>query len=86
MDEKELEEIKRHFDVVAEDLKKEISIVAEGHSTILQEIKESRKENEEAHHEMISMVKFSYAELDKRITTLEQEMTSMKNRLAQVER
>ena len=47
MDEKQVEEIKGHFDFVAKDLKKEISIVAEGHSTILQEIKEFHKGNNE---------------------------------------
>jgi len=44
MDGNQVQEIKRHFDVVAEGLRQEISIVAEGHEVIRREADEFRDE------------------------------------------
>ena len=64
-------EIKRHFGVVAEGLQGEIQQVAEGHEVIRNEIQSLREENEQAHKDIVAAIKFSYAELDQRIRTLE---------------
>ena len=63
IDEK-FEETKRHFEVIAEDLRTEIRQVAKGHKVIQNEIQTLREENEQAHREILSAIKFSYAELD----------------------
>jgi len=97
------EEIKRHFDVVAEDLKDEIKLVAEGYSLLNEKIDELRKENAEEHailnkrmgelrkenaeehQEILSAVKFSYAELDQRIVALEEKFADIEKRVSHLE-
>ncbi len=64
MNREEVEEIKRHFNVVAEGLEHKIQLVAEGHEVIRQEMREFREEVKEEFKEVKSMIKFSYAELD----------------------
>lgn len=59
-----VDEIKRHFDVVAEGLRGEVQQVAEGQEVIRNEIQLLRHENEQAHKDIASAIKFSYAELD----------------------
>lgn len=50
--------------VIAEGLRSEIRQVAEGHDVTRHDIQALRVENEAAHREIISAIKFSYAELD----------------------
>jgi len=110
VEDKTAEEIKRHFDVVAESLKDEIKLVAEGHSILDRKVdgldrkvdklrKENaeehagintridalRKENAEEHREILSAIKFSYAELDHRIVTLENKFTDVEKRVNRLE-
>ena len=85
MEKGEIEEIKRYFGVVAEGLRSEIRQVAEGHQVIRNEIQTLREENEQAHREILSAIKFSYAELDRRITTIESEVSSLKSRMERLE-
>jgi len=106
VEDKTAEEIKRHFDVVAESLKDEIKLVAEGHSIldrkidgldtkvdkldgridkVDRKIDEFRKENAEEHREILSAIKFSYAELDHRIVTLENKFTDVEKRVSRLE-
>jgi len=85
VEDKTAEEIKRHFDVVAESLKDEIKLVAEGHSILDRKIDEFRKENAEEHREILSAIKFSYAELDHRIVTLENKFTDVEKRVSRLE-
>ena len=56
MDDRVVEEIKRHFDVVAESLKGEIKLIAEGHvllnkkiDDLREDVDDFRKENAEEH-------------------------------------
>ena len=56
MEDRAVEEIKRHFDVVAESLKDEIKLIAEGHvllnktiGNLREDVDEFRKENAEEH-------------------------------------
>jgi len=85
MNNEQMEEIKRHFNVVAKGLRYEISIVAEGHDVIRNEIGEFRNEVKQEFKEIGALVKFSYAELDQRIRTLEQEVSRSKSRLDRLE-
>lgn len=55
MEKGEMEEIKRHVEVVAEGLRTEIHQVAEGHGAIREEIKHFREE-------VKAMIKCSYSE------------------------
>ena len=113
MEDKTAEEIKRHFDVVAESLKDEIKLVAEGHSILDRKmdgldrkvegldrkvegldrkvegldkkVDKFRKENAEEHREILSAIKFSYAELNHRIVTLENKFTDVEKRVNRLE-
>ncbi len=89
IDEK-FEDTRRHFGVVAEGLRSEIQQVAEGvvnlNEKFDREIASFREENELAHREILSAIKFSYAELDRRITTVESEVTSLRSRVERLER
>jgi len=139
VEDRAVEEIKRHFDVVAEGLKDEISLVAEGYSTLNEKMDELRKENAEEHavlnkrmdelrkenaeehavlnkridelhkqnaeehaglnkridelhkenaeehREILSAIKFSYAELDHRIAALEDKFTHIEKRVSRLE-
>jgi archaellum component FlaC len=85
MNNEQMEEIKRHFGVIAEGLRNEIRQVAEGHEVIRSEIRTLREENEQAHREILSAIKFSYAELDQRIRTLEESVSSLQSRMERLE-
>lgn len=79
------DEIMRHFDVVAERLESQIRLVAEGHHLIREELKAFRAEVAGEFSELRSMIKFSYAELDRRIRTLEGAVVSLADRVDRLE-
>jgi polyhydroxyalkanoate synthesis regulator phasin len=89
MDADTVEEIKRHFGIVAEDLRSEIRAVAEGQELLREQLtskidgleREIHSEFEEAK----AMIRFSYAELDRRIHTLETEVSDLRVRLERLE-
>ncbi len=146
MEDRAVEEIKRHFDVVAESLKDEIKLIAEGHvllnktigdlredidelrkenaqehailnrriddlrkenaeehallnrriddlrkenaeehAMLNQRIDDLRRENAEEHREILSAIKFSYAELDHRIVALEDKFADIEKRITRLE-
>lgn len=128
MEDRAVEEIKRHFDVVAESLKDDIKLVAEGHvllnktignlredvdefrkenaeehailnkridelrkenaeehAILNKRIDDLRKENAEEHREILSAIKFSYAELDHRIVALEDKFADIDKRVSRLE-
>jgi len=107
MESEVIEEIKRHFDVVAESLRGDIKVIAEGHTILNRKIDEFRdenekahqemrkemwhavkglsKENEKAHQEILSAIKFSYAELDRRLTILEDKYVNLNTRVKKIE-
>jgi uncharacterized protein YoxC len=84
------EEIIHQFHVISEDVISQVKLVAEGvmnlDEKITREMTQFRKENEQAHQEIKAMIKFSYAELDRRISTLEGELKELKHRVDQIER
>lgn len=89
MNHEQMEEIKRHFGVVAEGIEHTIQLVAEGVANLNEKFDRDmtslREENEQAHREILSAIKFSYAELEQRIRVLEGDFHALKSRLARLE-
>ena len=85
MDNAQMEEIKRHFRVVIEGLESNIQIVAEGISNVDEKLERIRQEFKEEFREVKSMIKFSYAELDRRVQTLEESVLSLQTRMNRLE-
>ncbi len=81
----EIDEIKRHFNVVAESLENKIRFIAEGVTTVEDKLERFRQEVKDEFNETKSMIKISFSELDRRITTIENEITSLKRRLKYLE-
>ena len=84
------EDIVHQFHIISEDVISKVQLVAEGVATLNEKfdrrIDELEKKNEEQHKDILAAVKFSYAELDRRITTLEAEMEGLKRRMDKIER
>lgn len=84
------EEIIHQSHIISEGVISQVKLVAEGVMNLdekfSREITSFRKENEQAHQETQAMIKFSYAELDRRISTLESEFQELKRRVDQIER
>ena len=84
------EDITHQFHLISEDVISKIQLVAEGVATLNEKfdrrIDELQKKNEEQHKDILAAVKFSYAELDRRISTLEAEMEDLKLRMDKIER
>jgi hypothetical protein len=89
MESSDVAEIKRHFNVVAEGLEKKIQLVAEG--VLLLDEKVDRRmtaleeKMDQGFDEVKAMVKFSYAEPDRRVTSLEAELAKLEVRVLKVE-
>jgi len=66
---------------VAEGLEHKIQLVAEGVANVNEKLDRHIEESEGAHQEILSAIKFSYAELDRRITTLEEDFLALKSRV-----
>jgi hypothetical protein len=84
-----LEENRRHFDVVAEGVTAQVQLVAEGVtalSTRLDRIEANlREEIMRSQRELSAMIRFSYAELDRRIQSLEARQRETEERLRRLE-
>ena len=85
MDPEHVEEIQRHFGVVAESLQTEIRHVAEGHEVIRHERAECRQEIQEEFKEVKALVRLSDADLEQRLRSMETEVSGRKNRLDRLE-
>lgn len=85
MTREETEEVKRHFDVVAEGLRGEIRQVAEGVANVGERLDRHARDNVSAQREILSAIRFSYAELDQRIRSVETEVADLKTRLVRLE-
>ena len=78
MDDRVVEEIKRHFDVVAESLKGEIKLIAEGHvllnkkiDDLREDVDDFRKENAEEHAILNKRIDGLRKDIEKRVSRLE---------------
>lgn len=85
MEKGEVEEIKRYFGVVAEGLEHKIQLVAEGIANVDEKLERFRQEVKEGFKEVKAMIKFSYAELDRRIRTVEETVLSLQARVERLE-
>ena len=92
MDRDTTEEIKRHFNVVAESLRGEIRTVAEGvgaNTDRLDQIEERLDRLEarvaEEAAETRAMIRLSFGELDRRIRSLEGDVAALRTRLERLE-
>ncbi len=73
MDHETVEEIKRHFGVVAEDLRSDSRALAEGQAEIRREMDAFRADVTQEFEETRSLIRLSYGELDRRVKGLETE-------------
>lgn len=71
MEQDQVEEIKRHFGVLAEALRGDVRLVAEGHTVIRRELQEFRCEARDEFQAVRALLRLSFAQLDRRITRLE---------------
>jgi hypothetical protein len=83
------EEIIHQFHVVSKGVIGQVKLVAEGVATVNEKLdrihQELKMEIQETRQEVLAAVKFSYAELDKRLTTLEKEFLELKLRVEKIE-
>jgi len=93
---KDLEDFKtemiHQFHMISEGLIDQIKLLAEGHSGIIQRLDrvDSRldqmgRENERQHLETRALVKLSFSELDKRLSTVESQLKELQEWRKQVE-
>ena len=85
MNTEDMEQLKRHFSVVAEGLRHDLQHVAEGHQVILAQVQQFREDVKEEFKEVRALLKFSFAELDHRIQSLETDVGVLKTRLDRLE-
>ncbi len=87
--EKFKEEIIQRFHVISEDVISQVKQVAEGVVGVREELQKTRldlkSEIQETRQEVLAAIKFSYAELDRRITALEQGFLELKQRVDKIE-
>lgn len=73
------------FHIISEGLIDQIKLLAEGHAGIIERLQLMERENERQHQETRSLVKLSFAELDRRLTHLETQMKEIQKWKRQVE-
>ena len=89
MDSADVSEIKRHFNVVAEGLESRIQRLAEGLVNLDEKVERRFSALEtgmnEQFEETRAMIRLSYAELDRRLRTLEGGFASLESRVERLE-
>jgi chromosome condensin MukBEF ATPase and DNA-binding subunit MukB len=80
------EDIIHQFHVISEDVISKVQLVAEGVANLNEKLDRHIDENQREHKDILAAIKFSYAELDKRMTVLETEMEDLKRRMDKIER
>ncbi len=84
------EEIVHQFHVVSEDVISKVKQVAEGVANLNEKfdrrIDGLEQKMDERQKDLLAAIKFSYAELDRRIIYLETELQTLKHRVEQIER
>ena len=92
MDRDQVDEIKRHFDVVTDGVRGEVQAVAEGVTSVAERIGSLetsvgalRQEVRQEFSETQAMVRLSYSELDRRLRDLETDVGHLKGRLERLE-
>jgi len=89
MDRESIDEIKRHFGVLQEELRSDVKAVAEGQEALRDEMRReiSAARTEVAHEaqETRALLRLSYSELDRRVKSLESEMEDFRIRIERLE-
>lgn len=85
MDRETAEEIKRHFNVVGEGLRSEIRTLAEGITATNERLDRLESRMAEEFDEIKAMIRLSFGELDRRIRSLESDVSSLRSRLEKLE-
>lgn len=89
MDRETVEEIKRHFGVVSEQLRSDVRAVAEGQQALQaemrREVSTARTELARESEETRALIRLSYGEIDRRVRSLETEVAELRTRLERVE-
>jgi ubiquinone biosynthesis protein UbiJ len=85
MNSDQMEEMKRHFGVVAESLRSDIRQIAEGHATIRHELHGLRDEFRDEFKETRALMRLSFSQLDQRLHMLESDVASLKIRMGRLE-
>jgi chromosome segregation ATPase len=84
------EEIVHQLHVISEDVISKVQQVAEGVANLNEKfdrrIDRLDQKMDEKHKDLLAAIKFSYAELDRRIIYLETELQTLKRRVEQIER
>jgi hypothetical protein len=80
-----LTEVKKHIDVVAESLESKIQLVAEGVFNVNEKLDRLKHEMHRESEETRALIKLSYTELDRRLTTLEGTVDSLIRRVGTIE-
>jgi hypothetical protein len=81
----ESEKTRRHFDVVAEGLRSEIRLVAEGVMATNERLDRHADTMQAEFAEVRAMIKFSYSELDRRVGHLESVVHDLSDRVQRIE-
>jgi len=79
------ERVVHQFHVISEGLIDQIKLLAEGHTGILSRLDRMEVENERQHLETRSLLKFSFTELDRRVSDLESQLKEIQEWKKQVE-
>jgi ABC-type phosphate transport system auxiliary subunit len=83
------ERVIHQFHIITEGLREDVKQVAEGVMNVNEKLERVRQELKieirETRQEVLAAIKFSYAELDRRITVLESEVNDLKRRVEKIE-
>ena len=82
----QMNEIKRHFNVVAESLHHEIRLIAEGHTTIERMVTKHRAETRQDKRELQSMIQTVHDSLKEDIRELSAKSDSHNDRITRLEK
>jgi hypothetical protein len=85
MDREAIDEIKRHFGVVTEQIRAEVRLVAESVATLAESNRAQFVAVREEIAEVKAMINLSYRELDGRLRSLEADVSDLRGRLERVE-
>ena len=78
-------ETRRHFDVVAEQVRSDVKISIEAASSASDKVDRLAVAMREEFGEVKSMIRLSYSELDRRLRTLEEVVSSLQARVERLE-
>ncbi len=85
LDRETADEIKRHFNIVAEGLRTEIRTVAEGLQSLNDRMTAEFRAVREEIAETQAMIRISFGQLDRRISVLEEDVRGLRARLDRLE-